>query len=130
VKSKTGNNNLYSATSLVARLPEPEQREIVAAGPKAVVDVARDIRLNGIAHRTNFSWNNEWYTPEKDVELVREVLGETNLDPASHAVAQEAVKVTDCRYGELRGCAFQTSAATPAPSRFGFRRPTSPGMSP
>ena len=81
-----------SAAADVAGLPESEQREIVAAGPKAVVDVARDIRQNGMAHRTKFSGNNEWFTPQQYVELARDVLGDIDLDPASHAVAQEAVK--------------------------------------
>jgi phage N-6-adenine-methyltransferase len=81
-----------SAAADVARLPEPEQREIVAAGPKAVVDVARDIRRNGMAHRTKFTGNNEWFTPQKYVELARDVLGGIDLDPASHAMAQETVR--------------------------------------
>jgi ParB-like chromosome segregation protein Spo0J len=46
-----------SAAADVARLPEPEQRDIVAAGPKAIVDTARDIRTNGMAHRTSYTGN-------------------------------------------------------------------------
>ena len=37
---------------------------------------------------------NEWYTPAKNIEVAREVLGEIDLDPASHAIAQQTVKAT------------------------------------
>ena len=35
--------------------------------------------------------NNEWYTPPYIMELVREVLGDINVDPATCAIAQKAV---------------------------------------
>jgi hypothetical protein len=35
---------------------------------------------------------DEWYTPAKYVELVRKVLGEIDLDPASNATAQQTVR--------------------------------------
>ena len=43
-------------------------------------------------HVTNNSGCNEWYTPEKYIDLAREVLGEIDLDPASCAFANETVK--------------------------------------
>jgi phage N-6-adenine-methyltransferase len=36
--------------------------------------------------------NNEWFTPNKYLPLVREVLGEIDLDPASHTIAQRTVQ--------------------------------------
>ena len=42
--------------------------------------------------RTVNSGNNEWYTPEKYIEAVRDVLGEIDLDPASSTYAQETVR--------------------------------------
>lgn len=43
-------------------------------------------------HVTNNSGCNEWYTPEKYLDLAREVLGEIDLDPASCVFANETVK--------------------------------------
>lgn len=43
-------------------------------------------------HVTNNSGCNEWYTPEKYLDLAREVLDEIDLDPASCVFANETVK--------------------------------------
>lgn len=43
-------------------------------------------------HRAQGTGENEWYTPEKYLELAREVLGEIDLDPASSIVAQKTVQ--------------------------------------
>jgi phage N-6-adenine-methyltransferase len=42
--------------------------------------------------RSEYTGEVEWYTPREYVDLVREVLGEIDLDPASSAVAQETVR--------------------------------------
>lgn len=42
-------------------------------------------------HRAHGTGLDEWFTPAAYVELVRDVLGTIDLDPASHPVAQETV---------------------------------------
>ena len=43
-------------------------------------------------HVVNNSTDNEWYTPEKYIELAREVMGSIDLDPASNDFANKTVK--------------------------------------
>lgn len=50
-------------------------------------------------HVTFNSGNNEWYTPEKYIEMARTVLGEIELDPASSETANKTVKA-NCFYTE------------------------------
>jgi phage N-6-adenine-methyltransferase len=45
-------------------------------------------------HRTAFTGNYEWYTPVEHIERARRVLGEIDVDPASHPLAQKRVKAT------------------------------------
>jgi hypothetical protein len=39
-----------------------------------------------------YTGENEWFTPAIWVERVREALGEIDLDPASHAIAQQTIR--------------------------------------
>ena len=81
------------AAAELARLPVPKQREIVAAGSRTVVEAARAFRTAwGGGACPNNTGNNEWYTPAAYIALVRNVLGEIDLDPASHSVAQQTVQ--------------------------------------
>jgi hypothetical protein len=43
-------------------------------------------------HKAVFMGENEWFTPSEYIEAAREVLGEIDLDPASHAIAQTTVR--------------------------------------
>jgi phage N-6-adenine-methyltransferase len=47
-----------------------------------------------IVNRTSFTGNNQWFTPDFYMEMVRDVLGSIDLDPASHPLAQERICAT------------------------------------
>jgi hypothetical protein len=42
--------------------------------------------------KAEYTGENEWFTPPYWVDLARRALGEIDLDPASHAIAQETVR--------------------------------------
>lgn len=45
-------------------------------------------------HRAEGTGLNEWYTPDDYINAARFVLGEIDLDPASHPIAQQWIKAT------------------------------------
>jgi hypothetical protein len=56
-----------------------------------------------IVNRTSFTGNDEWFTPADWLERVRAVLGEIDLDPASHELAQRRVRARCCFAAEDDG---------------------------
>jgi ParB family chromosome partitioning protein len=46
---------------------------------------------------------NEWFTPQEYIELARAVLGEIDLDPATHELAQELIRATNYYTKEIDG---------------------------
>lgn len=81
-----------NAAYQVTKMEPEQQREIgerIERGEKPK-DVVSDVQHR--PHVTNNSGCNEWYTPERYLDLSREVLGEIDLDPASCVFANETVK--------------------------------------
>jgi phage N-6-adenine-methyltransferase len=60
-------------------------QQIVAAYRKAGLEADENFRALGTG-------NNEWFTPAQYIEAAREVMGEIDLDPATHPVAQQIVR--------------------------------------
>jgi len=94
-----------SAAAEVARLLEAVQAPIVDEGAAAVREAAREVRETGHVHRTAFSGDYEWFTPAEHVERARAALGEIDLDPASHPLAQQTVRAARFITKEANGLA-------------------------
>lgn len=71
----------------------PEERFVahVAAVTSRAEKLTRSGTINAVSHGDTYD-SDEWYTPPEYVELVRSVLGEIHLDPASSDKAQRIVK--------------------------------------
>jgi phage N-6-adenine-methyltransferase len=48
-----------------------------------------------VNHRAEGTGDNEWFTPPEYVDAARDVLGEIDLDPATHEIAQKTVQALD-----------------------------------
>jgi hypothetical protein len=56
------------------------------------LQASRQIWGNNNVRGTQGTGEFEWYTPERYLDLAREVLGTIDLDPASSEIAQETVR--------------------------------------
>jgi phage N-6-adenine-methyltransferase len=92
-----------NADALGFDTPRTAQRLIEVARKydvDVVFDEAEALRLNQLAwgnnnvRGTQGTGENEWFTPPEYIELARSVLGDIDLDPASHQQAQQTVRAT------------------------------------
>lgn len=77
--------------------------DLLNPAPKCVEDVLDDITNRKKAHVSNNSGNNEWYTPKCYLDSARLVMGSIDLDPASSAIANEAVQAAKFFTAEENG---------------------------
>jgi phage N-6-adenine-methyltransferase len=68
----------------IGNVAKYREQLIVAARRKADLSAAAN-------HRAEGTGDNEWFTPAQYVEAARAVMGEIDLDPATHASAQQTV---------------------------------------
>ena len=68
--------------------------ERVAQFRQRIIDAAKSTAelKTRVNHRASGTGQNEWYTPQDYVGAARFVLGEIDLDPATHPTAQEWIK--------------------------------------
>jgi DNA N-6-adenine-methyltransferase (Dam) len=71
-----------------AKKSEQEFEHFLAKAKQKQIDAIEGNKVN----RTSFTADNEWFTPIEYVDRVRDVLGEIDLDPASHALAQKIIR--------------------------------------
>lgn len=87
--------NLADRARKYASVPEDEFENILADRRERIETENKRVTVNLLeagVRGTLGTADNEWHTPAEHVELVRQVLGEIDLDPASSSVAQRAVK--------------------------------------
>jgi hypothetical protein len=71
----------------LAAMPKEKFEAMVEAVKKKTLAAFDGAKPN----RTSFTGENQWFTPEPYIKLARTVLGEIDLDPASHKLAQKVV---------------------------------------
>ncbi len=92
MERRTGVNKVQASRWRIQTAPERideyRQRIIDAA------TLAADLKAKA-NHRAGGTGVNEWYTPQDYIEAARFVLGEIDLDPATHAVAQDWIQAKE-----------------------------------
>ena len=88
-----------SRAQFLARIPQPEfderlKKSITPPTVNSILHPRRQTILQTPLRGTQGTGEFEWYTPVAILERSRAFLGEFDLDPASHAQAQESVKAS------------------------------------
>ncbi|WMT88666.1 ParB N-terminal domain-containing protein [Pelagibacterium sp. 26DY04] len=96
-----GLDNNRTALLAAAKEPEPEKQVAVLVGRTIVA--ANENAPGPNTYRTNFTGDNEWYTPARYIELARKVMGSIDVDPASNDHAQKTVRAETYYTAETNG---------------------------
>ncbi len=90
-----GFSNASTAQRMMKAAKTALTRDLDTIGFEEATQLNREIWGNNTTRATAQTGDNEWYTPAEYIEMVREVLGDIDLDPASTAEAQKVVKAND-----------------------------------
>lgn len=82
------NDDIASRSDILKRVKEQNEETLREAKNQE----QRESDMQHRPHVTNNSGCNEWYTPKKYIDLVKQVLGEIDLDPASCEYANKTVE--------------------------------------
>ena len=109
VKSSSQNDNLIKTCEVIAEDHKVSPSTVVRAGKFA--DAVEQVELmpeskemthqeviqeaKKIVHVSQNTGEMEWYTPQNIIEMARCVMGNIDLDPASCAIANDAVKADE-----------------------------------
>jgi hypothetical protein len=75
-------------------LPPPAEHDNETKGGENAGGNNLPLAPSGPVRGTQGTGDNEWFTPVEHIERARRVLGEIDVDPASHIQAQKRVKAT------------------------------------